>query len=362
MSRRPRGRRGRRLAIVAGWSAFVLVILSCATWYADGGRWVRVETPSMGQVAPVGSLIWLRPADFATLRKGDLITFRPPGSETTFSHNVERRYPDGTISTKGVLSPSDPWRLESKDIVGRAVMVWKGAGWLALMAPMLLVGALVIGGVRRLLRPSARAPMTLLLGAALVALAVSWYDPLVGAQQLAFTPNADGSATGTFVGTGLLPVELAADGGDTVRIGAGEVGTVRAVSPSDSAARVHRLEVAIAPVFAWWWWLAIVVGCFAPASVSAVRSRRRARCDRPAAAEPDLAAVPAETGTVAGAPVLDALVPADEPRPQPAPRPADAADPAVRRAADAGAQVRTDTWRLTGVPASSGGEQADGGA
>ncbi|MEQ6901201.1 hypothetical protein [Nocardioides sp. YIM 152588] len=271
-SRAARHRR-RHLTPWLVWGTLALVAAAAFAWYADGGRWARVETPSMGTTAPVGALLWVKPTDFDSLRPGDFITFVPPGSDLTFSHAVEARNADGTIATRGELSPTDPWRLEAEDVRGRVVMVWKGAGWLALMGPALLAGAVAIAIVRRFVRAGARAPVTLLLGAALLALTISWYDPLVGAQQLAFTADDDGSATGTFVGTGLLPVEITADGGDRVRIGAGEVGTVEAVALGAGEQDEHRLEVRIAPVLAWWWWALIIAGCFSPAVVSAVRER-----------------------------------------------------------------------------------------
>src|SRR6201999_6147 len=99
-------------------------------WWLDGGRWVRVETPSMGRVAPVGTLLWIKPVPFHELRVGDLITFHPPGEAQTYSHRVYRVNADHTITTKGVIPGPDPWRLTARDIVGRVEMRWWGAGWI----------------------------------------------------------------------------------------------------------------------------------------------------------------------------------------------------------------------------------------
>jgi hypothetical protein len=65
------------------WAACLVVasfLVVCVVWRAEGGRWERVESPSMGTVAPVGTLLWVKPADFAALRPGDFISFRPPGT------------------------------------------------------------------------------------------------------------------------------------------------------------------------------------------------------------------------------------------------------------------------------------------
>lgn len=259
---RPLGRR------VAGWAAVGILLGFLAfslAWRLDGGRWERVETPSMGTVAPVGTLLWVKPADFDSLRPGDFISFHPPGSTTVYSHRVLDRDPDGRITTKGVLSSPDPWHLTADEVVGSVRMRWWGAGWLVAAAPVLLVGAFLTLGIGGLLRPCWRAPATLLLGSLTLSAAITWYQPLVNAEQLAFAPVAGGGADATYVGTGLLPIRLTAHDGPSVDLHAGEVGTVHVARADEH----RKLRVSLAPAVPWWWWLVLVSACFVPALYSA---------------------------------------------------------------------------------------------
>jgi hypothetical protein len=247
------------LALLVGFLAF------CGVWRLEGGRWERVETPSMGRVAPVGTLLWIKPVDFETLRPGDFITFRPPGTHGgTYSHRVLAVEPDGRITTQGVLSPPDPWHLGPGDVVGSVRMRWRGIGWLAAAAPVLLVGGMLALLVVRLGRLAWRTAGLVVIVAFTLSTAIAWYRPLVNAEQLAFTPSADGGADATYVGTGLLPIRLTAHDGASVVMAAGQVGTVH-VGEAD---RSGRLRVTLSPAVPWWWWPALVGACFLPAAVA----------------------------------------------------------------------------------------------
>jgi len=266
---RPWWHRLRRWAVLAVVAGFAVL---CVAWRVEGGRWERVETPSMGTVAPVGTLLWIKPVAFDTLEPGDFITFRPPGSHgQTYSHRVLAREPDGRITTKGVLSAPDPWRLGSDDVVGSVRMRWWGAGWLVAAAPMLLGGAVLVALAVRLARPHWKAPVLLVAVAVVLSAAISWYRPLVNAEQLAFAPVPGGGADATYVGTGLLPIRLTAHDGPSVVMRAGQVGTVH-VRTADAGG---KLRVTLAPAIPWWWWAVLVGACFVPAGASSLSGSRR---------------------------------------------------------------------------------------
>ena len=273
--------RGRvRWVRAATWAALALLIgliAFCGIWRLEGGRWVRVETPSMGMTAPVGTLLWVKPTDFHHLRVGDFITFHPPGhQDVTYSHRVYRINGDGTISTKGVIPAPDPWKLTSADLVGKVEMRWWGVGWLVVAAPILIIGAFVVAAIRALVARDWKLPVTVLLGSLVVTVAIVWFRPFLNAQQLAFAPDKHGGAVATYVGTGLLPIRLAAHGGRTgtsthgSSIGAsvvmrdGQVGSIR-VTQADAQ---HRLKIDLGPAVPWWVWVCIVVICFVPALLS----------------------------------------------------------------------------------------------
>jgi hypothetical protein len=250
---------------VAGWlvlAAAASFIVFCLAWRVDGGRWVHVETSSMGEVAPVGSLLWVKPVHFDSLNPGDFITFHPPGrDDLTYSHLVHARNADGTISTKGVIPSVDPWKLTANDVVGKVRMNWWGAGWLIVAGPFLLVGFAVTVVIRSLVRPRWKLPVALVLTACVLSASFVIYKPFINAVQLSFAPSADGGADAAYVGTGLLPIRLTAHGGESVVMHDGQIGRVHVSEVN----RGGRLEVDLKPALRWWWWLAIVLVCFLPA-------------------------------------------------------------------------------------------------
>ena len=241
------------LAAVAAFLAFALV------WRVQGGRWERVESPSMGTAAPVGTLLWVKPEPFDHLRVGDFITFHPPGrSDITYSHRVYRLYPDHTISTKGEIPAPDPWRLKSSDIVGVVQMRWWGWGRVVQAAPVLIIGVLLVGAVLSWLGASRRGvwrlPAGLLLASIVLTVAIVWYRPFTDAEQLSFAPVRGGGANATYVSTGLLPMRLHAAHGAHVVLKSGEVGTVH-VSQADAD---RRLRVDLHPAMPFWFWVLVV--------------------------------------------------------------------------------------------------------
>jgi hypothetical protein len=244
----------------------------CGWWRLSGGTWKEVQTPSMGEVAPVGSLLWVKPVDISTLKVGDFITFHPPGEPSgTYSHRVYSIDAQG-IMTKGVIPAPDPWHLTRADIVGKVATVWPGVGWLVLAAPILIIGGLITAAASRLSRQAWRLPVAILLGSLTVTVAITWYRPFVNAAQLSFAPSA-GGAQASYVSTGLLPIRLSAvdpvdarQPGGSVVMHDGQVGVV-AVHHADA---LHRLSVKLSPAIPFWWWVALVGVCFVPALWSLV--------------------------------------------------------------------------------------------
>lgn len=250
--------------------AVVLVAAAGAlAWRLTGGHVVRVETPSMGTTAPVGSLLWLRPVDVADLAPGDVVTVHPPGEPgTTYSHLVDEVRADDTVTTRGLVSGEDPWVVTQSDVVGRVVGIWPWAGWVVVMAPTLIAGAVVLALVVRRSPAGSRLPITV-IGAALVAsVALVVHQPLTRAEQLSFSPDG-GIARAAWINTGMLPMRLSAVGGDAVDVMApGEVAEVL-VDHSEGG----RFVVEVDPALPWWWWPVVAGVCFLPAVVETARRR-----------------------------------------------------------------------------------------
>lgn len=240
------------------------LLLWAAAFRVGGGHWVRVETPSMGTVAPVGSLLWVTPVDVDDLEKGDFVSFHPPGrADVTYSHLVDVRHPDGTLGTRGVISGADPWRLGQQEVTGEVTRVWRGAGWLAQATPLLLLG-LAVGGLLMSLTPrQVRGGVGVLVASLTLTGVLVVYEPLVGAEQLAFEPAAAG-ARATYVSTGLLPVRVQTPSGDQVVLRPGETGTVVSAEPDERG----QYPIDVAPELPSWFWWVLVLTCFAPAVVT----------------------------------------------------------------------------------------------
>jgi len=264
----------------AGWAGVVLLVgfvAFCGFWRLDDGRWQRVETPSMGTTAPVGTLLWVKPVDFDSLQVGDFITFYPPGrDDVTYSHLVDKLNDDGTISTKGEISAPDPWKLTSADIVGEVKMSWWGVGWLVLAAPMLFIGFVIVAMIRRAVSRDWKLPITILLGTIVITVAIVWYRPFLNAERLGFASDDAGGGVVTYIGTGLLPIRVSAVGatdseplagsdiGSSVVMRDGEVGQIRVERTDDQP----DVLVELSPAVPWWVLALLVLVCFLPALYS----------------------------------------------------------------------------------------------
>lgn len=264
----------KRLRTILAWTAVGLLVAATAAmigWRIHGGSWVRVETPSMGTVAPVGTLLWIEPVAFEDVKAGDLISFQPPGSAETYSHLVTSVNPDATLSTRGEISGPDAWRIPEDRVIGRAAIVWPGVGWLLLAAPLLGLGALVVWALVRTVRDrSLRMPLAVLGAAVVITVAIVSYRPLLGAEQVSFEAK-DGAAQATYVGTGLLPVRLSTPDGESVVLRPGEVGSVTDTTPDAVGAKANRFTVALGPAVPLSWWLALMLLCFLPATIETIR-------------------------------------------------------------------------------------------
>lgn len=265
---------GRRILLTLhgalSWSLLALLVAGTAAagvWRAGGGHWERVETASMGTVAPVNSLLWVEPVDIGSLRVGDFVTFHPPGGDdVTYSHRVAAVNADGSIGTQGAITAPDPWRITQQDLVGEVRWTWPGVGWLVVAAPLLLGGGLVLALVAWLVRsPTWRTPVLVVGGAVLLCVAIVVHRPFLRAQELGFV-ETDGGARATYVSTGLAPVRLQAHRGAHVDLDDGEVGSVL-ITHRDAAG---RYGITLEPRVPLWWWVLLVLACFLPALRSLV--------------------------------------------------------------------------------------------
>jgi signal peptidase I len=230
-------------------------------WAVIGGRWFIVETPSMGTAAPVGTLLWVRPVAYDSIRAGDFIVFHPPDSSQTFSHRVFAVNANGTLTTKGDINGApDAWRLHASNVIGEVSMRWWDVGWLVWAAPILVVGSLALWMlVTRFTVAKFRVPVATVGAALLIAGSIYVLKPLVRAVRISFLPVAHG-ARATYVSTGLLPLHLATNDSRYVDLKDGVVGSLLV----KSANRFGRYTVHLSPHLSTWFWATLSLICFVP--------------------------------------------------------------------------------------------------
>jgi signal peptidase I len=230
-ARRDRGARYTRRGTVAIWLASALaaaIVLAAAVFYLAGGRWFIVETPSMGQVAPVGTLVLDTPVRASQLAVGDVITFHPPTAPgEVYTHRILAIAASGAISTRGDINgATDPWTLGQADLVGRVGVILPVIGWVVRAIPILALGALLVMLLVRLVdSPTNRAAYRVSGFSFVVAVAAFILRPFTNLIVLG-THATHAGATAMIVSTGILPIRVQAVGGGHVDLVDGQVGTL----------------------------------------------------------------------------------------------------------------------------------------
>lgn len=214
--------------VAVGAVAVVLLgtLIAALVFFAHGGRWFVVTTPSMGTVAPVGTLVLTTPTAVSALQNGDIISFHPPSAPAeTYTHRVYKISPEGGVTSKGDINGAvDSWTLHSADLIGRATTVLPGVGWLARGLPILVIGFLLVFLLTRLLRSRPRRASMRIVGVSLVvAVAAYVLRPFTGLVVLQ-TFVRGGHAGATVVSTGLLPIQVTAEHGNRIELLTGQVG------------------------------------------------------------------------------------------------------------------------------------------
>jgi signal peptidase I len=199
--RRAEGRR----AIVLAVAIALLAATVAAAFAVTGIRLFSVETPSMGQAAPVGTLVVTAPA--GSYAVGDVITFTM--ADRTVTHRIVEVGPDG-YTTRGDLNGApDGWTVVPAQVIGRAITLLPGVGFLLTAAPWLLLGAVLTEAVTWVRRADLGWTWSVRLTgwASTITLVTLWLRPWFDVRLLNFRGNDDGTgALMHVVNTGILPV------------------------------------------------------------------------------------------------------------------------------------------------------------
>src|ERR1700722_8135283 len=180
---RVKGPRVGALNAVLGVSVSVSA-LAVFGWYLSGGRLMVMTTPSMCPTVCVGSLVAIQPLEGA-LHPGELVSFRPPGQSSTFTHRVIKVEDNGSFTTKGDAEASpDPWVVPPSDVVGRVSFTVAGLGWWLRALPMVAAGTVVLLFARRAYRLRNRRTFERTFGALIVAVPIFILHPLIGGDLI----------------------------------------------------------------------------------------------------------------------------------------------------------------------------------
>lgn len=139
--------KARPWAVIIGITVVGAAALTLALFTLFGFRAFMIETPSMATTAPVGSLVVTHAQPHYS--QGEIISFTENGR--TVTHRIiGYAGADSTpktgagFTTKGDLNGSpDAWTVSPSSIIGKAVWIAPGLGWLWKGLPWLLLGVVL---------------------------------------------------------------------------------------------------------------------------------------------------------------------------------------------------------------------------
>lgn len=229
-------------------SIWVLATLSLLTLgsvlvlYLSGFRFFTITTPSMGETAPVGTLIITQPQQSYT--QNDIISFYRGGS--VYTHRLTKVQDDHTYTTKGDLNATeDALPVAKRDVIGKAVVIAPIWGWVWRAAPILLIGWIVvylISCIRRL-RERWRWPIRIVGGTLVVILATLILNPWLRADMLSIATHQEKEVKLHIVNTGIFPIRD--DNGN--RIHTGQTTIVRATETDAQGRYVYVPRPSLGP-------------------------------------------------------------------------------------------------------------------
>lgn len=253
-------RRG-TLAIWFGSALMLAVVAAVLLFQLSGHRYFIVQTPSMGQTAPVGTLVLDTPTTVTKLTVGDVISFHPPTSpKQVYTHRIAAISDAGGITTRGDINGvDDPWVVSQANLIGKVTTILPHVGWIIRAIPLLLVGFAFVWFATRLLRsPTRRAALRISGLSFVVAATVAILHPFVKVVLLTAVADRKG-ANATIVSTGMLPVRVQAVDGSHVDLVSGQVGHITA-----NAAVHANYQIGTTLNLPIWGWLIFFAVCSLP--------------------------------------------------------------------------------------------------
>lgn len=234
----------------------IIAILCLALIFsAQGWRLFVVQTPSMGQTAPVGSLVVSQTQE--TYKPGDVISFYR--NSRIYTHRIVNEK-DGKFTTKGDMNGSnDPWLTNKDDIIAKSRYIIYHAGWLAMALPWLFFGWIIVYLIScwRRISPEWRWPIRIIGSTFVVVFTSLWLHPWINIALLNYFPSDKGGIDMHIVNTGIFPIKA-----EGVRLTPGENATIN-IRYADSGS-TGRYTLMPRPSLGFWGIIWVMLFCLTP--------------------------------------------------------------------------------------------------
>lgn len=238
--------------LIAAAASALLVAGIVGALFGAGYRFFTVATPSMGTVAPVGTLVAVHPQ--GSYAVGDVITYAR--NDRTYTHRIIEISERGLITKGDINDAADPLPVQPNEIVGEVVFTGKYLGFVMRALPWILIGWLLVYALTLIpsVRPSWRWQIRF-VGWSLVVTAVAWWQrPWVNLVLLTWYGQSDGVDM-HLVNTGIFPVKVL---GTVLRSGQDAVVTQTVVDAQGRYTVVPQLALTMG------WFLLLLAICLTP--------------------------------------------------------------------------------------------------
>jgi signal peptidase I len=186
-------------------ASILLVVGVFAVLFGSGYRIFVVQTPSMGTVAPVGTLVAVRAQ--ATYHVGDIVTYER--NTRSYTHRIVDITEQGFITKGDINGATDALPVQPNEIVGLVTFHAPYVGFLVQGLPWIILGWAIVYGVTLLprVRPSWRWQIRFIGWSLVVSIVALWTRPWVNLVMMGYLPSGDGVAM-HLVNTGVFPVKV----------------------------------------------------------------------------------------------------------------------------------------------------------
>lgn len=234
-------------------------VLGSVGWRFTGGSLFTIATPSMCPDLCVGTLVLDQPVH-GPIQVGEVVTFRPPGTTTVYTHRVVKVLADGSFKTAGdALGTVDPWTVPPKNVIGHVVFNVRGLGWLWRSLPWMAAALACMVIARRSIPIRFRRQGDLLFATVLLVAPILVMRPLIRAAVIAWHVS-HGAVVMTVVNDGLLPAQFKVTEAAAVsHVAPGQVVTIAA---SGGASRLVSLRQQAS--FSSWQWAIVAMVVLLP--------------------------------------------------------------------------------------------------